>query len=205
MLELLIVSDTMEQACILLLVTGFCSATPLCIHMDMLYYQHESLGRKSEPLSPNTSGSQEAAKPLLKKRFIYGDRKRKFTKEENEGRSESAPDRKSSDEKTERKSEEKEKKDAAKKNGKAAEGTNGGKEEKARQGTSGKLQDAKTQITELRTPSASRPPSARAIPSYKEVTAMPGDLALLAAAEQMALDKGDYDNFGPPAPNQKED
>ncbi|RCN42930.1 hypothetical protein ANCCAN_11064 [Ancylostoma caninum] len=172
-------------------------------------YQHESWRRRSEPSSPNPSGSQEAVKPLLKRRFLYGERKRKFTREENEGRSESALDRKSSDEKTERKSDEKEKKDDAKRidreNGKTAEGTRGAKGEKARQGTIGALQDAKTPVADVRTPSASRPPSARAKPSYKEVTAMPEDLALLAAAEQMALDKGDYDNFGPPASKQKED
>ncbi|EPB69816.1 hypothetical protein ANCCEY_11101 [Ancylostoma ceylanicum] len=169
-------------------------------------HQYESFGKKSEPLSPNPSGSHENVKPILKKKFMYGDRKRKFTREENEGKSESAPDRKSSDEKTDRKSDEKEKKekkDSSKKSEKDVKGTEGAsakQEEKRKPGTDGKLQDAKTQMTEARTLSATRPPSARAKPSYNEVTAIPGDLALLAAAEQMALDdKGDYDNFGPPA------
>ncbi|KAK6732096.1 hypothetical protein RB195_016461 [Necator americanus] len=170
--------------------------------------QVESLPVKNGSSSFTASASAEGTKHPLRKRRLLWDRKRKFSKEENEKRSESAPDRKSSDEKTDRKTEEKEKKEkqekqdftkeSEKKDRKAIEAASCTPKEKTETEVETKRSVRETAQKEARTQVENL--SAKKAPSYREVTALPEDtLALLAAAEQMTLDKGDYDNFGPPA------
>ncbi|CAJ0588334.1 unnamed protein product [Cylicocyclus nassatus] len=176
---------------------------------------HDSNVKSSESGSSPASYANENQQHHFKKTLTW--QKKRFGRDDPEKK---VDERKSSDEKTEPKSSRREKKEEKEKD--AIKAVNKVTKEKIKTGKFGKANKAKesavktdhtiekTQMVELKSTTSgrvdeaktqmelARPSSSRSTDINKDV-AVPGEtLALLAAAEQMADDKGDYDNFGPP-------
>ncbi|VDM70735.1 unnamed protein product [Strongylus vulgaris] len=163
----------------------------------------DSWTKKSEPVSPATSLSNttENTRPL--KKPLSWERRKRFSRDENEKKSEGTTEKKASDEKTEGKSSKKEQKE---KEGKPNKEENKAikVEEKSKKAPEAEKPIKTDRTIGEKTEQMDLKPTASATKlkdgaSSREAK-LPGEtLALLAAAEQMALEnKGDYDNFGPP-------